>query len=152
MRASLAKAVSTTSNCLAFDWWFSLFDSSLVLVDGWFIVFLYGVLLPAPTMINFCRNDTADEQKPVGNMASFMNPLDPSDDGFDSELIGANEETDGTTGGSLIVPIGSMPPSINQLAKIQREVRETKTENQELKKEVAMLRARPPRGLKSSSR
>jgi hypothetical protein len=108
---------------------------------GWLLLFLYAVVLPAPTIYYFCRNTSDDKTKRQGE------EWDVSDEtGFFDNPLG-----DGTSGGSdgdgeTAVdsgPIrGSSSIAVHKLAKVQRQVRETIVENQELKKQNADLIAK----------
>lgn len=110
---------------------------------GWFVVFLYAVVLPAPTVYYFCNNTSeSDKDQPeqlgtTDNIGSFENPLTAEDvaggDGTDDE---SNQvvRLPGTVGNGSTI-------AVHKLARIQREMRDTLSENQELKRKNATLLA-----------
>jgi hypothetical protein len=110
---------------------------------GWVLLFLYAIVLPAPTIYYFCHNasdektnrsrgewDVSDETGFVDNPLGDDDPSGGSDDG-DGEMA---ENSSATRGNSGI--------AVHKLARVQRQVRETIAENQELKKQNADLLAK----------
>ena len=89
-------------------------------VYGWFIIFIYFVVLPAPTVYSFFSRNKAKGAATVES--EFDNPLAP-------EPINVSE------GGA------TSSYSLSKLAKMQREKKEAQVENQALRTEVAALRA-----------
>jgi len=109
---------------------------------GVFIVFLYCFVLPGPTIYHFCRNKAESDKDDVAvDEGLYDNPLgegSPRIDDDDEETMEA-EGGDSSSSTSVVIPTLTANTSINRLAKIQREVRETMAENQELKKQNAAL-------------
>ena len=92
-------------------------------VYGWFIIFIYFVVLPAPTVYSFfSRNNEKGKDGAATVESEFDNPLAP-------------EPIDASEGGA------TSSYSLPMLAKIQREKKEAQVENQALRTEVAALRA-----------
>jgi hypothetical protein len=95
-------------------------------VYGWFIVFIYFVVLPAPTVYTFFSKSNEEGKAGATTVESeFDNPLAP-------------EPTDSSEGG---FKAPGDAPSLVRLAQIQREKKQAQVEVQTLRTEVAALRA-----------
>jgi hypothetical protein len=94
--------------------------------DGWFIVFMFGIVLPSPSFYYFYTENagqTPDKTKLETEFHSeTVNPL--SIDSAESQ------------GGSK----QQAPAARTKVIKAQREAKEMRTENQKLQKEIAALR------------
>ena len=105
---------------------------------GWFIVFIYVFVLPAPTIYSFCMN-SKQQTKADGDMASgmFDNPLAP--DSLVGDEMSQATDRDIDLGAATLTdqPAISLP----KIAKMQREKKETQVEVEALRTEVVALRA-----------
>ena len=115
-----------------------------VRADGWFIGFLYVVVLPLPTFINFWRSTQvetteAGEGREFGSSepteAEFNNPLSGNevDGGLDTDMGG---ESTGAADSSTAVS-GS---AIARLARLDRERKDAQAEAEALRQEVDRLK------------
>ena len=92
---------------------------------GWFIVFIYVFCLPAPTIYALCTYDKANEQD--SHLTTLVdNPLVSSQDDwdFDSQSKPSSDTI-----------------SLPRIAKMQREKKEVRSENEALRSEITALRA-----------
>jgi biopolymer transport protein ExbD len=101
---------------------------------GWFILFIYVVVLPTPTIMHFCTESREKGADPGESSADFANPL--STDGDDSSTVGAfeSEEEKASISGA----------SLSKLAKISREKQELQNQLESLRIENTALLQQAP--------
>lgn len=105
---------------------------------GWFIAFLYGVLLPIPTIVHFCRGRKEDRKLPDEERGTFVNPLDVPGTAGGTFEISEKSPDEGAVATTTAVGVAA-GTSLNGLAKIQRDLREAKQQIKDLKNENAKL-------------
>ena len=108
---------------------------------GWLLLFLYAVVLPAPTIYYFCRNTSDDKTKTQGEERDVSDETGFFDNPLGDGASGGNAG-DGETAEDSGPIRGSSGIAVHKLAKVRRQVRETIAENQELKKQNADLMAK----------
>ena len=93
---------------------------------GWFIVFVYVVFLPGPTLYKLFKGQSGDDE--VATTTTFdENPL-ARDTGADEWDFDSTQKL-------------TEPTSLSKIAKMQREQKEIRSENEALRTEIVALRA-----------
>lgn len=113
---------------------------------GIFIVFIYAVVLPLPTIINFVRDSQAQEEVSkvptdldADRLGEFSNPLsgDVEDTGAMQTTIGDSAGTPGMVGGATASASGAM---LSRMAKVQREKQAFQAQIKDSQAELLALR------------
>lgn len=94
---------------------------------GWFILFIFGAILPGPTIYNFWAQTKAHEES-LPTTGAFDNPLLPDDDDNDGDDLAAGKFVAAAVGAG----VAASGATLSRLAKVSRE-------NQELQAQVVSL-------------